>query len=356
LEGENSDADRFIRNWFYELNRRVAIIHYLAEIKGGVQPGVEELFDFCMDDKAEQLILENDKFMGFPLALNTLKRALMYRPNLNTVCFSGIEIDDEVAIIIAEIIHHSEFIKTLELPHNKITPEGADALAASLRFNTSITALDMSHNPLKDKGVTKLARVLPDHANLKKLALSGTGMTDAGVLELCKGLRESEKKNGKIHPFPSMDLGFNQISDTGALAIRDICMANSTIGILELERNMITDHGAAALAGIVDEKSKSQVTIINLAENQLSSVGLESLAEALKRSYYALSIDVSHNPLIGRSGIAAVAHPDLSLDWILLKVRSQTSGVAASNLPPDARAAKARTEAKDKERAKATKS
>jgi len=87
LEGEDSDADRFIFNWFYELNRRIAIIRYLADVKGGVQPGVEELFDFCMDDKAQTLELEHDKFMGFSLALNTLKRAIMYRPNLHTVFF-----------------------------------------------------------------------------------------------------------------------------------------------------------------------------------------------------------------------------------------------------------------------------
>jgi len=133
---------------------------------------------------------------------------------------------------------------------------------------------------------------------------------------------------------PILDLAYNLIGDRGAGRIADLCKLNPFISTINLEHNLVSDLGAKALASIVSVESKAQVTIINLANNQLSSQGLIALSEALKRTYYALTIDVSYNRLIGRSGILSITNSDLSLDWILLRVRSQVSTEEASNPPP----------------------
>eukprot|EP00457_Paulinella_chromatophora_P001456 gb/GEZN01001458.1/.p1 GENE.gb/GEZN01001458.1/~~gb/GEZN01001458.1/.p1 ORF type:complete len:802 (+),score=134.47 gb/GEZN01001458.1/:28-2433(+) len=333
MSGEEEDGNKVIKNWFYEINRRIAIIQYMASVKKGEQIGCLELLDFCMDDGQNSLEIRDAKLVGFPAALQTLRRAIMFRPNLRTIFLKNVDIDDKTLETVSEIAHYTTTVTRLELPKNQFTSSGLDILTASLRLNNSITLLDLSYNKLGDAGVKKLADILPECPRIKKLGLGGNEITAQGVRHICNAAKKSGEVNGMVHSLPSIHLNNNLIGDEGCAVLAELCRWNSTVAELHLEKNGITDKGAAMLADIIQVGSKTQVTKMFLAENMLSSKGAIALSEALKKSYYALTLDLSHNPLIGRTAIEALNSRDIGLDWIQLKVRSQTSAVSAANTP-----------------------
>jgi Ran GTPase-activating protein (RanGAP) involved in mRNA processing and transport len=77
----------------------------------------------------------------------------------------------------------------------------------------------------------------------------------------------------------SVDLNYNLIGDNGVAFVAAMLVGN-TVLTLNLGGNNITDTGAACLNDAL--KVNSMLTELNLFDNHISSTGADRLADALK--------------------------------------------------------------------------
>ena len=134
----------------------------------------------------------------------------------------------------------------LDLRHNSISANGAEAIAqALLKSTTSGTHLDRSWNSIGDKGVTAIEEAL--HSNT---------------------------------PITHLDLSYNSIGDEGGKAIAEALKHNTSVTHLYLSHNEIHDYGAKALAEAL--KDNASVTHLTLKSNNIGDEGGKALLSCLK--------------------------------------------------------------------------
>lgn len=137
----------------------------------------------------------------------------------NTLILSNKKLNDEDIKNVCAFLRTHPSITSLDVRWNKISNEGAKALAATrlsslnagsnyigvegakaLAENTSFTSLNVGSNYLGDEGVIALAM----HTYITSLNVSSNGIGDKGAKAL------SENAN-----LTSLDIGWNQVSDKG---------------------------------------------------------------------------------------------------------------------------------------------
>jgi hypothetical protein len=105
----------------------------------------------------------------------------------------------------------------LSLWGNKITSDGASILADGLCNNTTLGELYLNNNFISDKGVYSLTKVLSSNNSTLKI----------------------------------LDLGTNGITDVGAQYLADMLKNNTTLTLLALTGNKISDRGVQFLAHVL---------------------------------------------------------------------------------------------------------
>ena len=139
---------------------------------------------------------------------------------------------------LAEGLINNNSLTTLDLSMNKLSCDGARALAESLSHN-SLTSLNLDCNGISDIGAQALAESL-SHSSLTSLNLDCNGISDIGARYLARSLPSSKLK--------LLNLLGNKISCSGAQALADGLVNNSSLTTLDLSNNEILDDGAYALA------------------------------------------------------------------------------------------------------------
>jgi hypothetical protein len=320
---ENSYDDRVIKNWFYEVNRRIALIRYIKHVtENNLGTFIKELLDFICDDTRSALVVD-DKIIGVAEALTILKPALMWRPGFKRLALRNLALNDALVPTICEILRENDGLEHIDLSDNMITAEGAALLADALSMNHTLQRLDLSNNQLKAAGVAKLSAALFSARTLLEVNFSGNQVSDEGVVAFCAGLRGSAEKFKSPHFFPSIQLKFNLIGDDGARAIAQLLRENNTITEVELDRNVITDAGMEALCDALQQPG-SALASLSLASNQLSTKGALALSEALVKKRGDFTVDLSGNSLITRKGIHGIlAKEEITFDYLLFKIRKK---------------------------------
>jgi Ran GTPase-activating protein (RanGAP) involved in mRNA processing and transport len=198
-----------------------------------------------------------------------------------------------------------------------------EALSKGLKVNTSVEILDLSRS--RFDSFTILANGLKENACLKELKLRSLGLSDDHVGEILTAL--------KNHPtLESLDLSFNHCRHVGNLAeflderksIRELSLGyqnlwqapkfdvrglaqalrtNTTLKILSLSRNKLTDVDARLLAeGLHDN---STLESLDVRENNLSDDGIVALANAAEESGTGLRrLSVIKNPFRMKGALA----------------------------------------------------
>lgn len=212
---------------------------------------------------------------------------------------------------------------------------GASALARALRTNCSLTYLNLGDNAIGDSGAAAIANALKSNRNLTHLYLTKNNIGDRGVEALAKAL-QSERTFTQSNPLQRspiddsgvtelhfalvkaihgscstrvtrLDLNFNNISCSGAIALADALLSNCTLERLDLSSNKIECSGAEALAKAL--QSNRTLAHLDLRINKIGESGATEFAEALKRNYTLTYLDLSLNQ-IGELGAQNLARVD----------------------------------------------
>lgn len=322
-----------------------------------------DISDSNIDDKGIEILSKNTSIESLLLnniniSTTGLKRLANFE-NLTWVSLNKNKINDDGAIILA-----NQGLSRLDLSENKITEIGLTAIVN----NHSIRQLDLSNNDIKDADITlnnnsmmslildynkigdKISRAIADHSKeLDDLSLSNNAVGNEGLIALSTitSLQSLKVKNNLIDDkgviafinaehdyFLDLDFSHNKLGDQAAVAIAN---KNFDINSLNLGNNNISNIGAIALANskgthpssyrldlnnnnIGDEgaiafsQSDLAITYLNLSHNQITDLGAIALANPIDslNIYY---LDISYNKLTSRS-IDMLNNSKHEYEWI----------------------------------------
>jgi hypothetical protein len=115
-------------------------------------------------------------------------------------------------------------------------------------------------------------------------------------VELWRALASSKCRVAKLK------LGYNEIGDSGAVALADALKTNTSITKIDLKSNEIGDSGAVALADAL--KTNTSITKIDLSSNTIGVSGAVALADALKTNTSVTTIDLGWNEIRDAGAVA----------------------------------------------------
>jgi hypothetical protein len=275
--------------WAEDINDRISLISYLndmlekAKITGRIQ-GCKEIVNFISQSSASLLKLENKVPTDLGNAVAHFKDSLITRRNLCLI-LQNIGLTDPIMDIISSVIAFNNTMKTVIVSRNMISDRSMVGLSKALTINVSLEELDLSRNSLTDDSLENLFEGLMAHFNLRKCILNGNRITDRGATAFARAIKEGQRKFQRQFELVSVDFEDNQIGDDGCVALAQLCKLNANITELHLSVNLVTDVGLLAIAEAV-KSDVCSLNIIALADNQISSVGAHTVAEAIAVSIF----------------------------------------------------------------------
>jgi len=142
-----------------------------------------------------------------------------------------------------------------------------------------------------------LSQEVLDQLQQQRSFLFNKGICDTDV----ERIAEIMKTNSVIL---ELNLGSNQIGDSGALALFYALIMNSTVCVLHLHRNKIGDGGAVILAEAM--KTNTCLRELYLGDNIIGDIGAEALAQAIETNNTLHKLNLRGNK-VGDSGAQAIA-------------------------------------------------
>lgn len=146
-----------------------------------------------------------------------LSKALCKHPDLTEVYLSYLNLEDEGAVAIANVLKEkAPSLKVLEMAGNDITVEGAVSVAACVASKDTLTKLNLSENELKDEGTIHIAKALEEgHDKLEEVDFNTNSIRRAGAR--CLAQVVVQKLGLKL-----LNIDSNFISEEGVDEVKNI--------------------------------------------------------------------------------------------------------------------------------------
>ena len=188
----------------------------------------------------------------------------------------------ELAEVLPQFVHAAE----LDLSHNDIASDGAQALANLLSVSRSVTDFNLRGNNMGNRGVDAIAGVLKKHTSLRLLNPGENGILEKGAEVLAGVLKENRS-------ITHLELRFNNIGDRGVAVLATALHVNRSISHLNLRMCCIGDVGAQALAAAL--KANTSLETLDLSENGIGDHGKEALVAAVQLNRTVKNLRLPHS-------------------------------------------------------------
>jgi Leucine-rich repeat (LRR) protein len=311
------------------------IINYLQKYPPG-QNRYLVLNDNQITDKGLLQIIQNIPVKLIMIGNNKITdegvAALARLPDLLDVDLHGNQITDKGGVLLAGV----KSLWGIDLSNTRITDITAKAIAKSRRRDL-LSMIRLDNDGITDEGAIALSKC----GGMQMLKLRGNRITDIGASWLAE------------NSYQIIDLSHNDIGDKGALAImqsasRAVLSYNHVTDaavitffnkqqyisnyVLDLEGNLLTDHSAHALAGVVGANGRAPFSILAIGNNQITLAGLQQIVDArLIADNGILSVKKSHYgdklaEMIGHSSLTGVylSDNDITDDGIAKLVKNRS--------------------------------
>ena len=203
---------------------------------------------------------------------------------LRRLDFEGSLLEDGGASALEPIIRSCPSVEAIHAPANRISDAGARAFAAGLASpaHAGCQILDLHHNLISDEGAEALARVLTVPVPLGELRLHYNRIGTNGFVLLAEGLRN----NVLLH---TLMLSGNPGGDVGVSAIANALAQRSSLRRLYLSATNITDVGATALLDALKEPNSPAIETLVLDGNPAVSESILSAIAAHIATHQAVA-------------------------------------------------------------------
>ena len=185
-------------------------------------------------------------------------------------------------------------LHTLNLDDNEFDSKYAQLLGKVLVHCKNLRCLDLSWNDIGDSGAVAIAEGLRDHTRLVELDLGYSKITSEGIAALATVFRSNH-----LH---HLDLWGCSLGSGGTTALVD-SLCGGSLQTLDLSGNDLGVEGTVALCGGL--KNYTQLVQLNISDNDIGSVGLASLAMALKHCPNLQKLKIDNNDITS-DGVSAI--------------------------------------------------
>lgn len=231
----------------------------------------------CHFDLYENLFSKLPHLEEFLLTYSVLNAAVTFK--LDMIGFKQSD-----ALSIQRVLKSCPSLKSLSLPGNRIDGDLLKAILAGLVKNNTLTHLDLSHNKIGDDGAQALGVIL----SKKDVALKRIDLSDNAIrIDGAKALGTALGHNTSVE---WLSLRLNRLGDSGGILFFDALRSNSTITSLNLANNQLGPEAARSIAEYL--KESSALTSICISGNDFKEEGGNVLAESVAACSSLREIDV----------------------------------------------------------------
>ena len=218
--------------------------------------------------------------------------ALCCNDTLKELNVSYNPIGDDGTIALAQMLTRNKSLNVLELEKCSITEVGTIHLANALyvQNNLSLWSLNLGCNEIEDSGTSALAKMLTRNRSLKDLSLQWCSITRVGAIYLAGALNA----NSMLKCF---NLMYNPITDQGAASIALMLTKNQSLKEFNVQGCGITELGAIKLAEALSVNSS--LMYVNLRENAIKDEGASALAQMLTKNRSLNELVLQHCSITG---------------------------------------------------------
>jgi Ran GTPase-activating protein (RanGAP) involved in mRNA processing and transport len=264
-------------------------------------------------------------------------------PKLHRLDLDWNDISDVGAGHLAQLLMGNAVLKSLNLANNAISDKGVVELAKAIPSDLALQALDISSNQVEDPGAKFLAQVLCrprcqvilkweknnltaegsdclNHVAVFRNSMAGWLGRQLELIErtrslslhlLSETLGETEiavlsAHLAKYQPtVPAMFAGGKRITGRSIQEFAKHVLVGNAVNLqrIYLQNTRMSDCGAIALAQAL--LSNSTLTVLSLADCDITHEGAEKLADGLRRNSTMTRLDLKHNS-IGDRGLRAI--------------------------------------------------
>ena len=263
--------------------------------------------------------------------------------NLNNICvYDSLKDNEPTLQFLRSLEYNITTVKVFDVRDNQLTKEATERLASVIKHNTKLQELCLVSNVLQSGTITIL-KAIQSIKSLKVLALSNNNMSEAVTKDLeaaiiannllekiwldnnylkssgivittalgkFSNLQELDlsnirNKSDKLaisiaavvasnSHFTSLSLMNNNLQSDDVIAIAQALNYISTLRILNLQQNRITDTAANALASVISHNTGLQKLCLG---SNLLKVGVKDIAKALAKISSLKMLDLNNNIL-----------------------------------------------------------
>ena len=197
--------------------------------------------------------------------------------------------------IIGEILAENSYFAFIYLGKNMLNDSGCMNLVKSIQKNASIVHLDLSSNNLSPEGTEQILKILAGHVSLVSLNISSHEGLHRNRLYVpgANGINMILLKSDIVS---HLNLAGTSLKE-GARGLATGVAKSKSLLSLNLSSNYIQSD---CIKVIIDSMTKSQLEIINLADNNLGPEGAEAISNYLARNPPLTILDLSYTSLTGK--------------------------------------------------------
>jgi len=197
-----------------------------------------------------------------------------------------------------------------------IGAEGAKHLAEWLKKNKSVKKLNLKGNNLREEGLRLIVTAILENRqnSVSLLEVSGNSIGPEGAKQAARLISE--------HKIVEFFCGGNNLGDDGVATVAKALPGNTTLKILSLELNLISNVGAKAAAKSLSEAKTLVLDTLDLSYNRIGVEGAVTLRQALDTTRIA-SVKFDGNGLTEVKDLTK-----MSLDDAANQAEGRTDGTA----------------------------
>jgi len=270
---------------------------YTEEMRYGTSNGNIDL-DFDGVQYNEELL---PHWKEFAAALKQYKYDLKFSPkdNKSKLQLNGMELADEVVELLSKALKSTHFHK-FELGSNNMGQKGIDFALDYLRGNDKCEQFALDDNVMGKKDIQRLCEILNDHPSLNYLSLIECKGGDIDGHEMLQMIKTSGSKRLK-------NVLLDRNSITGGDVVSGFLENNDVLEYLSLTHNELDDNNAMMIANVL--KHNTTLRLLEIGDNRITDVGWVALGKAVFNN-------VSLNSAAGSNHTCLIDFPSNGLEIV----------------------------------------
>ena len=209
---------------------------------------------------------------------------------------------DDHARILGELLADNQTLRKLSLNRNRLSDAGVCTLLKQLAHNNGLTTLNLKGNGIGAEahlaimqwviGAPGRPRTTDIDLNPSELTFKIQDLIQEFGPNIMRRMLQSNYANAIL---ASMRREGKKVSDQDAHALGEGLAKNSTLTLLDLDKNQISDDGAHGLGEGLSKNST--LTLLYLNGNQISDDGARGLGEGLAKNSTLTELDLDKNQI-----------------------------------------------------------